>query len=215
MFALIIFFLFMMFISQYFICFFAPIEKNLGVVQKIFYLHLPLAWWSFVAFFIVFIFSILHLLKKRERYFLLAGSFAELGVLFSSLMLLTGIFWARASWNTWWTWDPRLTTALIMWFLYMAYLIIRSDNRDSQKIIASCIGVIAFLDIPLVFLAARLWRSIHPAVFSSKGGIDPQMGITLLISFTAWGFLFFLLAIFRIKILKINKKVDEFIYKKI
>ncbi len=197
---------------QWFLFFYAPLEKTLGVVQKIFYFHMPLAWWSFVAFFFVFVFSLLFLIKKDLNFFSLAGIFGEIGVLFSTLMLLTGIFWARASWNTWWTWDPRLTTAFIMWFSYTIYLMLKNSQYDKQRILASCLGIVAFLDVPLVFLAARLWRSIHPSVFSAKGGIDPKMEVVLFLSFIVWGILFFLLVFIRIRILKTEEYVIKRVY---
>ncbi len=202
--ALLLFTVLAILFSQWLIFFFAPEEKTLGIVQKIFYLHMPLAWWSFVGFFGVFLYSILYLIKKNERYFLLAGAYGEIGVLFSTLMILTGMLWARSSWNTWWTWDPRLTTAFIMWFSYVIYLVLRNSQDQKSKIISSCLGIVAFLDIPLVFMAARLWRSIHPAVFSAKGGLEPKMKLVLLISFIAWGLMFGTLLIMRNQTLKLT-----------
>ena len=120
-------------VAQYGIWQYAPQELVMGEVQRIFYMHLPLAWWALFAFFLVFVLSIRVLLRPRHHLDILALSFAEIGVLFTSLTLITGSIWARAAWNTWWTWDPRLTTALIMWFIYVAYLVLRRAGFGGEK----------------------------------------------------------------------------------
>ena len=183
-------------LSQWLIWIWAPVEQQMGLVQKIFYFHLPLAWWGFVGFFLVFVCSIGYLKQRRESLDHLAAAGAELGLLFASLVLLTGILWAKASWNVWWTWDPRLSTTLILWFIYSGYLIVRGTAMSSsrQKTVAAVLGIVAFLDVPLVFLSARLFRSIHPAVFASREGSLPfEMLLTLAVSLVAWGGLFCLL----------------------
>ena len=101
-------------VGQWFIWVYAPLEETMGVVQKIFYIHMPLAWWSFVSFFVVFAASVRHLMKRDAASDILAGAAAEIGVLMSGLALISGSIWGRAAWNVWWTWDPRLTTTLIM-----------------------------------------------------------------------------------------------------
>jgi heme exporter protein C len=187
-------------LAQYAIWFYAPVEQTMGEVQKIFYTHLPMAWWSFVSFFVVFVASILSLSRRRERYEHLAGAAAELGVLFSGLALITGMCWARPIWNVWWTWDPRLTTTLVMWFVYAAYLLLRaSDLGGSRKgAVLAVLGVVAFLDVPLVFISARYWRSIHPAVFGPQGGgMEPEMWVAALANLVAMGFLWLALLLAR------------------
>jgi heme exporter protein C len=182
-------------VSQYFIWYYAPLEQTMGLVQKIFYFHLPLAWWSLVAFFVVFIASVLVLWKRSPAMDDLAGAAAEIGVLMSGLALLSGMLWAKKAWNTWWTWDPRLTTALVMWFVYAAYLVLRSSglDREKRRFLSAVLGILAFLDVPLVFLSARLWRSIHPTVLANtSGGLEPEMWTTVLICLGAWGGLFVL-----------------------
>ena len=179
-------------VAQWAIWFYAPVEQSMGVVQKIFYTHLPMAWWSFVSFFVVFVASILYLAKGRERYARLAGAAAELGVLFSGLALATGMCWARPIWNVWWTWDPRLTTTLVMWFVYAAYLLLRSSDIGGQRknAVLAVLGVVAFLDVPLVFISARYWRSIHPAVFGPQGGgMEPEMWVAAVANLVAMGLL--------------------------
>ncbi|MEG1610412.1 MAG: cytochrome c biogenesis protein CcsA, partial [Bilophila sp.] len=162
----------LMALCQILIYVYAPIEQTMGLVQKIFYTHLPLAWWSFVSFFTVCVAGIAYLKTRNRRWDALAGAAAEVGVVLSGLALVTGSLWARHSWGVWWTWDPRLTTTMILWFLYAGYLVLRQLDmpRERQATLCAVVGIVACIDVPLVFLSARLWRSIHPAVFAAKGG---------------------------------------------
>jgi heme exporter protein C len=178
--------------AQHLIWFYAPVEASMGVVQKIFYMHMPMAVWSMIAFAVVFAASVLYLLRRDPTWDRLAGACAEVGVLFSGLALLTGMMWARPIWNVWWTWDPRLTTTLVMWFVYAAYLILRASDMGPQRkrLVCAVLGVAAFLDVPLVFVSARYWRSIHPAVLGAQGGgLEPEMLATLAAGVVAFGLL--------------------------
>ncbi len=182
----------MLALSQYMIWFYAPIEETMGEVQKIFYVHMPMAWWSLVSFFVVFLASIGFLLTRESRWDRTAAAAAEVGVLLSGLALVTGALWGRPVWNVWWTWDPRLTTTLIMWFVYMGYLLLRASDEGGERrpAVSAVLGIVAFLDVPLVFLSARWWRSIHPAVLGSKtGGMDQDMWYAMVVSLAAWGLL--------------------------
>ncbi|MDR2820391.1 MAG: cytochrome c biogenesis protein [Desulfovibrio sp.] len=175
---------------QYLIYFYAPAEATMGLIQKIFYIHLPLAWWSLFSFFLVFLGSVLYLLKRAPAADRLCAAAAETGVLLSGLALLTGMLWARKSWGVWWTWDPRLTTTLIMWFIYAGYLVLRGLNLPRQRkgLVCAVVGVVAFLDVPLVFVSARIWRSIHPAVLGAQdGGLEPEMKFTVTACAVAFG----------------------------
>ena len=199
-------------LAQYAIWFYAPVEQSMGVVQKIFYTHLPMAWWSFVSFFVVFVASIRYLARKRPAAEHLAGAAAEIGVLFSGLALVTGMCWARPIWNVWWTWDPRLTTTLVMWFVYAAYLLLRaSDVGGSRKgAVLAVLGVVAFLDVPLVFISARYWRSIHPAVFGPQGGgMEPEMWTAAVANLVAMGLLWLALLLARTRQLAAQAAVTE------
>lgn len=160
---------------------YAPVEAQLGLMQKVFYVHLPLAWWALISFFVVFLASVAVLLRGGAGADRLCQAAAEVGVLLTTLTLATGMIWARRSWGVWWTWDPRLTTALIMWFVYVGYLLLRGLELPPRRrnVICAVVGIVAFLDVPLVFLSARLWRSIHPAVFAAEGGgMEPEMKLT-------------------------------------
>jgi heme exporter protein C len=190
---------------------YAPVEQTMGLIQKIFYLHLPMAWWALLSFFVVFVASVGYLTTRRPGWDRLAGAAAETGVLLSALALITGSLWARVSWNTWWTWDPRLTTTLVMWFIYAAYLVVRSMGlpRPRRAMVCAVIGVVAFLDVPLVFYSARLWRSIHPAVFASRGGgLEPEMVHTVLAGLAAWAFLWLALVWLRTTHLTMQDRLE-------
>lgn len=186
--------------SQYFIWVYAPVEVTMGQVQKIFYLHLPMAWWALISFLVVFVASVLMLARKDPAWDRLAGAAAEIGVLFSTLALVTGSLWGKPIWGVWWTWDPRLTTTLIMWFVYAAYLLLRQAGVGGERgpMVRAALGVVAFLDVPLVFLSARKWRSIHPTVFGSQGGgLEPEMLTTVIVCIAAMGFLWAALLVVR------------------
>ncbi len=202
-------------VCQWFIFVYAPTEAVMGLMQKIFYVHLPLAWWAFVSYFIVFVASIAYLRTRGQYWDRLAQAAAEVGTLCTALAIITGSLWARHSWGVWWTWDPRLTTALIMWFVYTSYLILRSlDISESRRsTVCAVVGIIAFVDVPLVFLSARLWRSIHPAVFASKeGGLDDAMKITVMVCLVMFGFVWATLVLLRKKQLAQKALVEALFY---
>ncbi|SDN30372.1 heme exporter protein C [Desulfonauticus submarinus] len=197
-------------ILQYIIWIYAPIEATLGIVQKIFYLHLPFAWWGMMSFLLVFIGSVGFLITKRDNFDFLARASAEIGVLFSAIALVTGSIWAKSSWGIWWTWDPRLTTTLIMWFIYMGYVLIQSldISRRKKQNIAAVIGIVAFLDVPLVFISARIWRSVHPAVFYAKGGgLSIEMLYTVSAALVTFFFLWLSLLVLRFRQLLLEDRI--------
>ena len=197
---------------QWLIFVYAPVEQSMGLVQKIFYLHLPLAWWALFSFFVVFVASLAYLWKRGLFWDQVAQAAAETGLLLAGLALLTGSIWARHSWGVWWTWDPRLTTTLVMFFVYAAYLALRGLEMPQERKATVCaiIGVVAFLDVPLVFVSARLWRSIHPAVFaSSGGGLEPEMRLTVLACLAAFGFFWLALLVTRTRQLAVRARLES------
>ena len=201
----------LMMVGQYAIWYHAPEELTMGLVQKVFYFHLPLAWWSCVAFFGVCVASVLGLWTGREHRGVLGGVMGEIGVLVSGFALITGSIWGRAAWNTWWTWDPRLSTTLVMWFVDAGYLVLRSADVGGTKgaKMRAVLGIVAFVDVPLVFLSARLWRSIHPAVLASKGGgLEPEMWTAVWINVLAWGALFATLVLARYHGAGLKRRVE-------
>jgi len=199
-------------ISIYIVFFYAPVEKVMGVVQKIFYFHLPSAFTAFTSFFMAFIYSILYLYKKDTKWDIYAASSVEIGVIFTTLALISGSLWAKPIWNTYWTWDPRLTTALILWFIYVAYLLLRiSIEQESKKATFSAVmAVIGFVDVPIVFMSARLLRTIHPVIIKSDSiNMESSMILTLLITQLAFFSFWVLLFRLRTSMLLLDKKIEK------
>lgn len=199
-------------VCQWLIYVYAPTEATMGIIQKIFYMHLPLSWWGLISFFTVFIASIGYLIKRDSRWDHLSQSCLETGVLFCGLALVTGMIWGKNSWGVWWTWDPRLTTTLVMWFIYAACLMLRHMDMplERQRTISAVIGIIAFIDVPLVFFSARIFRSIHPAVFASRGGgMEPAMLYTLLACILSLGIFWLGIILTRKEQLAINDSLRK------
>ena len=167
----------------------APTDSVLGHVQRIFYFHVPIAVMSFLAFFVVFLASVVFLVRRNPVWDRLAHASAEVGVVFVTLALITGVIWARPIWNTWWTWEPRLTTTLILWLIYVAYLMIRSyaPSRQQGQIYAAVVGIVGFVDVPIVYYSVIWWRSIHPppvvGPLAGAGSLNSTMYGVLLFSF--------------------------------
>ena len=159
---------------------YAPTERTQGDVQRIFYFHLALAWNAYLAFFVVFVASIVYLVKRSMWWDALARASAESGLLFTTLVLIVGSLWARPIWGTWWTWDARLTTTLLLWFIYVGYLMLRGSIPEQARAAryAAVIGIIGFLDIPIIHQSVTWWRSLHPeAIVLAPGGpaiVDPS-----------------------------------------
>src|SRR6478609_953380 len=156
----------------------APTEATMGEVQRIFYYHVPSAVVAFTLFAINFLLSIVYVARRSPRVDALAVSTAEVGVVFCTVVLVTGPLWARPVWGIWWTWDVRLTTTLVCWMIYVSYLMMRKFSGSSQTAtLAAALAVFGFLDVPIVYMSIRWWRTQHPApVFASQGGsIDPAM----------------------------------------
>lgn len=204
----------LMAVGQWMIMEVAPVEEHMGLIQKIFYLHLPMAWWGLLSFFVVFIGSIVYLFKRSPFWDSLCEAAAEVGLVLAGLALVTGSMWARKSWNTWWTWDPRLTTTLVMWFIYSAYLIIRKMDFSPERrgVISAVIGIVAFLDVPLVFFSARLWpQTIHPQVVrGGGGGMDPDMKLVMIFCVASFGLIWLSLLALRAKIGRARERLDDY-----
>ena len=165
----------------------APTEKTMGDVQRIFYFHLACAAAAFVSFTCVLIASIGFILRRETVWDNLATAAAEVGVLFTTFVLVTGPLWARPVWGQWWVWDPRLTTTLILWFLYTGYLVLRQTIPGYRGAMAAAVfSVLAYVDVPVVYFSVRWWRGIHPQVLRGGGGLDPRMIPPLLISVAAF-----------------------------
>ncbi len=189
----------------------APVERVMGPIQKIFYFHLSCALVAFLSFLAAFVSGILYLIKKDLKWDILGVASVEIGLLFTTLVLITGVLWGRPVWNAWWTWDPRLTTSLILWFIYASYFILRSsvERQDKRAVFCAVLAIVGFVDVPIVFLSARLWRTIHPVVIRA-GSIDmaPAMIAALLVSLAAFSGLWLLLLVQRIRTLALAARVQ-------
>ncbi len=192
----------LMAVSLYMIFIFVPTEESMGTVQRIFYFHVPLAWVAFLAFFVVFVSSILYLAKGVTKWDVLASTSAEVGVVFTTLVLATGSIWAKSAWGTWWTWDPRLTTALVLWLVYLSYLLVRSYATSAERgaRFSAVVGIIGFLDVPIVALAITLWRTQHPSPVIFTGGLAPSMLVTLMVSLVTFTILYFCLILYQVRV---------------
>lgn len=167
---------------------YAPSEQQQGASQRIFYFHLPIALSTYLAFFTVAGASASYLLQGDRFSDLLAQAAAEVGMVFCTLVIITGSLWARPIWGVWWTWDPRLTMVVILWTIYAAYLMLRMFAGDTEQTAryAAVLGIVGVLDIPILHVATRLWRGIHPKVEK----MAPEMMWTLLVCLGAFLFFF-------------------------
>ncbi|MDA1127356.1 MAG: cytochrome c biogenesis protein [Chloroflexi bacterium] len=196
----------MMLVDLYLIFMVAPTDSVLGHVQRVFYFHVPVAIMSFLAFFVVFLGSLMYLIKRTPKWDAIAHASAEVGVVFVTLALITGIIWARPVWNTWWTWEPRLTTTLILWLIYVAYLMVRSyaPNQSKGAVYAAVMGIVGFVDVPIVYYSVVWWRSIHPSPvvgpFAQADALDGTMALVLLYSFITFLFFFAYMVMERIEL---------------
>ena len=168
--------------------FYSPLEKTMGSVQKIFYFHLPLALTAFLSFFVACICGIMYLRNRQRIWDARLAASVEIGVVLTTLVLITGSLWGKPIWNTFWTWDPRLTTSLILWFIFASCLILRSaiDEEGKRATFSAVMAIVGFVDVPIVFLSARLFRSIHPTVIRADSvGLESSMLVTLLVCMAA------------------------------
>jgi len=155
----------------------APTEQTMGEVQRIFYYHVPSAWAAFCLFFVNLVASIWYMVRRNRKADALALAAAEVGVVFCTIVLVTGPLWARPVWGIWWTWDLRLTLTLVLWLIYVAYLILRKFSTSGQTpVIAAVLAIFGALDVPLVYFSIWFFRTQHPQpVVGGGGSIDPRM----------------------------------------
>ena len=202
--------------ALYLIFIWVPTETNQGAVQRILYFHVPVAWGSMLGIFVVSASSILYLWKKDQKWDRLAVSSAEVGLTFGAMMLLSGMIWARPVWAVWWTGEAKLTTALILFFIYVAYLMFRAyfpPGAQRQRI-AAVIGVIGALDAPIIYFAANLWSQAHPPLITGPAAdadstLGSELGIVLLIATFAFTLLFVYMVQTRYKIRRSEDDIVE------
>ncbi len=162
-----------------------PTEATMGDVQRIFYYHLPSAWLAFLFFFLNLGASVCYLAYRRQHPFraeaadAFALATAQMGVVFCTIVLISGPLWARPVWGIWWTWDERLTSTLMLWLIYVSYLLLRRFSAGTQvRTLSAVLAIFGFLDVPIVYMSTRWWRTQHPAPVIGGGpgsGLDPSM----------------------------------------
>jgi len=191
------------------------VDPSIRPAQRIIYFHVPAAWSSLLAFFVAFVASILNLATKRVRWDIWARSASELGIAFTVAAIISGSLWAKPAWNTYWTWDPRLTTYTIVLLLYIAYFMLRGaiDEPSRRARMAAVYNIFAFISVPLTFMSIRWWNTIHPVIVESpdnagKFGLGPNMLNAFMISNIAFIIMFIALLANRISLAWAEERVD-------
>jgi heme exporter protein C len=198
--------------------FYAPLEAVMGQVQRVFYFHVATAWVGMLGFGVAAVAGIAYLRTADHRWDIVGLGAVEVGMVFAFICIITGSIWARPIWNTWWTWDPRLTTATIMELIYAAYLMLRAgiDDPSRRARFGAVYAIVGFISVPLTFLSARLFRTIHPVVIGTNqpgatGGFDmtPQMLQTFLFGLFTFSVVFADLLWHRIRLGKLTDTVEQ------
>jgi len=191
-------------VGLYLAFFYAPRDALQGDVQRLMYIHVPTAWVAFLAFFVVFGASLVYLWKRFGEADRLAYASAEIGVLFTALTLIDGSIWGKPTWGTWWTWDARLTTTAILLVIYVGYLMLRSfvDEPDRRARLAALVGIVGFLDVPMIYMSVLWFRTLHqpPSIQASGAKMDRAMLVTLLVNFGAYTLLYLFLLVRRVRL---------------
>jgi len=167
--------------------FLIPADRLQGEVQRLLYIHVPIAWVAMLSFFLVFLMSLLYIVQRKLKWDLLALAGVEVGVLCTALTLVLGSIWAKPTWGVWWEWDPRITTTAILLIVYIGYLIVRgiSDDPDQRARWSAVIGVLGFVQVPIVYLSVFWWRSLHQPP-SSPRSMASAFGAVMLSAFAAY-----------------------------
>lgn len=190
-----------MIVALYTAFLYAPTERIEGDIQRMFYIHVPAAITMYVAFSLVFLASLMYLLRRDARWDEVAASAAEVGTLFATTVILTGPMWARPVWGVWWVWDARLTSTFVLWLIYVAYMMLRVYGGPADQIARFCavLAIIGFLDLPIIHYSVTWWRTLHPepkvmTQGSLGGGVEPVMlacvGVGLLAALALFATLF-------------------------
>ncbi|MDQ6888349.1 MAG: cytochrome c biogenesis protein CcsA [Gemmatimonadota bacterium] len=193
---------------------FTPIEMRQGPAQKIFYVHAPAAWVAFLAFSVVALAGVLYLWLRDPRLDRIAESSAEVGLVFNTVVLVTGPLWGKPVWGTWWTWDARLTLTLFLWLIYVGYVVLRGaiDDREMRARYASVLGALGALLIPFIHLSVYLFRTLHPqpiVLKPSAPSLPGEMLTTLLLSFLAFTLLYIALVRSRYRLATLHLALEQ------
>jgi heme exporter protein C len=197
---------------------YAPTDALQGDVQRIMYIHVPTAWVAFFAFFVVFVSSLVYLWKRLPEADRLAYASAEIGVLFTALTLIDGSIWGKPTWGTWWTWDARLTTTAILFVIYVGYLMLRSfvDEPDRRARLAALVGIVGFIDVPIIYMSVLWFRTLHQPPSIQRGGasMPETMLFTLLFNFGAYTLVYLFFLVKRVRIESLNAIAETLVAEK-
>ncbi|MDI6693835.1 MAG: cytochrome c biogenesis protein CcsA [Anaerolineales bacterium] len=198
--------------------FFAPLERVMGLVQKVFYFHVAAGWVGMLGFLVAAVVGGIYLARGERKWDIVGLASVEIGMAFAFINVVTGSIWARPIWNTWWTWDPRLTTATIMLLIYAAYLMLRSgiEDPDRRARFGAVYAIVGFISVPLTFFSARLFRTIHPVVIGTnqpgaEGAFDMTADMRLVFFFSLFTFsvIFVDLLWHRIRLGQLQDQVEQ------
>lgn len=182
-----------------------PDDRMLLSSQRIFYFHMGAATAGGLAYLVTFVASLAYLRTRTPRWDIVAAASAEVGTVLTTMILVSGILWGRAAWGVWWTWDPRLTTTVILWVIFAGYLLLRewSDNPERRALYSAVVAILAYVDVPIDYMAVRWWNSIHPVVITSQGiAMAPRMIVAMFVSMAALLYLFAIWMAIRLRLLR-------------
>ena len=201
------------FIALWMVFFYAPLEVNMGGVQKIFFFHVGFAWVGMLSFLVAAVASIAYLFRRSDSWDDLAASSIEIGLVFTIIAVISGSIWAKPIWNTWWTWDPRLTTTSIMGLIYFGYLFLRKtlDNPETMKRFSALYCIVGFVTVPMTFFSIRNSRSIHPVIIGDGAtgmNMTIEMVWTMVAAIIALTLLYIALMIDRVRLARLCRVYD-------
>ena len=203
-----------LFLAIFLVFSYAPIETTMLEVQKIFYFHVSSALTVFLAFGVTCLFSLLYLIKRNDKFDTVAVASAELGIVFCTIVLLTGPIWAKPAWNTWWNWEPRLTSTLILWLMYIGYFILRSAlTGEKRKVYSAVLGILAFLDVPIVYFSVEIWQgNLHPDT-NTKWNLAPEMVTTWMLTWFALTVVYVFVLMVRYELERLKTRLEIIQYR--
>lgn len=190
----------------------APREATMGDIQRVFYFHVSAAWVGYLALLVVLVAAVAYLARGDWRWDGVAVSSVEIGMVFLTEGIVTGMFWAKATWGKPWVWEPRLTTSAILWVIYAAYLLLRQaiDDPGRRARLAAVYGVLGFVAVPINFMAIRWWRAVHPLIFDSGGShLTPTMLAVLIFCVVTFTLLYASLLIHRLHLEWMSEQVQR------
>lgn len=205
-------------IAIYMAFIYAPTDSIQGHAQRIFYIHVPMAWLAYLAYGFILVGSIGFLWKRDFKWDRLARSAAELGFIFTSLVLISGSLWGRPIWGTWWQWEARLTTTLLLWFIYLGYFLVRmlvneaGGNQERAARYAAVVGIVGAIDLPIIHQSVKWWRTIHPepVVLDTSGpNLPDSMLATLLVAFLGFTLFFIYLMFLKVRLEYVKDEISE------